>query len=130
RAGAPDANLAVVGRIIAQPLHRAFGVADALVVGSAARAAHLGGDITGFALAGAVIEVMADRQIAVMREPAGRLAVELIPAGSMMYEHDARERAGTERPRRVGRDRLILVAIDRNRLRDHAFVSHGPLPRR
>src|SRR5207302_2938847 len=41
-----------------------------------------------------------------------------------MNEHDAREGARTQRPRYMGRDRLVLVAVDRNRLRNHAFVSH------
>ena len=67
--------------------------------GNAALGAHLGGDIVGFAFAGAVIEVVADRRITVMREFAGCLAVPLVPAGRMMHQHDAGERAWTQRPR-------------------------------
>src|SRR6266581_4240293 len=128
RAGAPDRDLAIVGRICAQPRDRAFGVADHLGIGDAALGADLGGDVVGFAFAGAVIEVMADRQIAVMREPAGGLAVELVPAGRVMNEHNAGEGPGTQRPRGIGRDRLVLVAVDRNRLCNHAFVGHSCLP--
>ena len=102
RTGAPDTDLAIVGRIIAQPIDRPFGVADDLGIGNAALGTHLGGDVVGFAFAGAVIEIMADREIAMMSEPAGRLSVELIPAGGMVNEHDAREGACPQRPRYIG----------------------------
>ena len=110
-----------------QPLHRAFGVADDLRIGNTALGANLGGDIVGFAVAGTVIEVVADRRVAVMSELAGRLEVPLIPARRVMHEHDARERAGAQRPSRIGRDRLMLVAVDRDSLCNHALVSHGRL---
>ncbi len=58
-----------------------LGVADDLCVGNAAVGAHLGRDIVGFAVAGAVIEVVADRSIAVMGELAGRLTIPFVPAG-------------------------------------------------
>src|SRR5439155_21480323 len=86
------------------------------------------GEVVGFAFAGAVIEMVADRQIAVMSEPAGGLTIELVPAGRMMKEHDSGEGPGAERPRYIGRDRLVLVATDRDRLCNHAFVGHTCLP--
>src|SRR5205807_604940 len=67
-AGADDADLTVEPGLSAQPLHSTFGVADDLRIGNAALGAHLGGDVVGFALAGAVVKIMAGRRIAVMRE--------------------------------------------------------------
>ena len=49
--------------------------------------------VPGFALASAMIKIVADRGTAVMREFAGRLAVPLVPARRVMQEHHARERA-------------------------------------
>ena len=71
---------------------------------------------------------MADRGVAVMSEFAGRLAVPLVPAGRVMEQHHAREGACTQRPCNVGRDRLVLVAVGRNGLRNHAFVGHRCYP--
>src|SRR6202040_883517 len=102
RAGPEHPDLAVEPRLRAQPLDRALGVADDLGIRHAALGAHLGGDIVRFAFAGAVIEIMADRRIAVMRELAGRLAVPLVPAGRMMKEHHSGERTRTQRPRNIG----------------------------
>jgi hypothetical protein len=45
-----------------------------------------------------------------------------------MNEHYAREGARAQRPRDVGRDRLVIVTVDRERLCNHAFVSHSRLP--
>ena len=47
--------------------------------------------LSSLALAGAMIEVVADRCVAVMREFAGRLAVPLVPAGCVMEHHHAGE---------------------------------------
>src|SRR5438132_8657434 len=124
RAGAEYPDLAIEPGLSAQPRHGTLGVADDLSIGNATLGAHLGGDIVGFALARPVIEVMADRRIAVMRELAGRLAVPLVPAGRMMKQHHAGEGAGTQRPRNIGRDRLGLVAGDRNGLPNHSFIVH------
>src|SRR5271155_2728791 len=101
RAGAEHADLAVEPGLGAQPRDCTLGVADDLSVRNAALGAHLGGDVIGFTLAGAVIEVMADRGVAVMRELAGRFAVPLIPARRMMQQHHARERAGPQWPRHI-----------------------------
>ena len=128
RAGAPHGHLAVEPRLGPQPLHRAFGVADHLRIRNAAFGAHLGGDVLGFAFAGTVIEIVADGGIAVMREPAGRLAIEFIPAGRVVNQHDAGIRTRPQRPRDIGRDRLALVAVHRNRLSNHAFVGHPRSP--
>src|SRR5207302_10855873 len=84
RTGAPDADHAVEPGLLAQPLHRALGIADDLRIGNAALGAHLGGDVIGFALAGTMIEIMADCRVAVMGEAAGGLAVKLVPPGSMV----------------------------------------------
>src|SRR6266545_5124133 len=71
RAGAEHADLAVEIGLGAHPLHGGRGVADHLGVGNAAVGAHLGGDVVGVAVAAAalaLIEVGADRDIAVMGE--------------------------------------------------------------
>ncbi len=58
RAGPEDPDLAVEVGLGAQPCHRTRGVADHLRIGDAALGPHLGGDIIGFAFAGAVVEVV------------------------------------------------------------------------
>ena len=70
--------------------------------GDAALGAHLGGDIVGVAVARTLIEVGADRQIAVMREPPRRLDVEFAPARQMVDQHHARKAARTGRLGNVG----------------------------
>jgi hypothetical protein len=57
-AGADDPDLAIEPGLGAQPLDCTFGVADDLRIGNAALGAHFGGDIIGFAFAGAVIAVI------------------------------------------------------------------------
>ena len=82
----------------AHPLHGGLGIADHLGVGNAALGAHLGGDVVRVAVAAstlALVEVGADREIAVMREPTRRLDIELAPAREMVDKHDARKGAGT-----------------------------------
>jgi len=81
RAGAEHPDLAVEPGLGTQPFDRTLGVTNDLGIENASLGAHLGGDITGVAFAGAVIEVGADRGVAVMGEFAGRLAVPLVPAG-------------------------------------------------
>src|SRR5712671_2597542 len=98
-AGAEKADLAVVIGLRAHPLHRGLGIADHLGVGNAAVGAHLGGDVVRVALARTLIEVGADREIAVMREPPRGLDVELAPARQVVDQHHARK--GTW-PRRLG----------------------------
>ena len=76
----------------------AFGIADHLRVSNAALSAHLGGDVVGIAVAASslpLVQVGADREITVMREPSRRLDVELAPAREMVDEDDARKGAGT-----------------------------------
>src|SRR5713101_6839273 len=97
RAGAEKTNLAVVIGLRAHPLHGGFGIADHLGVGNAALGAHLGGDVVRVAVAAAtlaLVEIGADRLIAVMREPTRRLDVELAPARQMMDQYDTRKGAG------------------------------------
>src|SRR5258708_2929232 len=67
RTGAENADLAVVTGLRAYPLHRRLGIADHLGVGNAAVSAHFGGNVVRIALARTLIEVSADREIAVMR---------------------------------------------------------------
>src|SRR5713101_3706050 len=82
RTGAEDADLAIVTGLRAYPLHCGLGIADHLGVGNAA--VGVGGDVVRVALASTLIEVSADREIAVMREPTRRLNVELAPAREMV----------------------------------------------
>src|SRR5215472_7106629 len=72
-----------------------------------------------------MIEVVADRRVTVMREFAGCLSVPFVPARRVMKQHHAREGARPQRPRDIGRDRLVFVAVDRDGFRNHAFVGHG-----
>src|SRR5262249_36741988 len=120
---AENADLAVVIGLRAHPLHRRLGIADHLAVGNAAVGAHFGGDVVRVPLALTLIEVGADREIAVMREAARRLDIEFAPAWKMVDEHYTRK--GT-RPRRLGyisRNRRSLVAFDRHVLARHPTVK-------
>src|ERR1043165_6024504 len=63
RAGAEYADLAVEAGLPAHPLHRRLGIADHLRIGNAALGTHLGGDVVRIAVARALIEVGADREI-------------------------------------------------------------------
>ena len=74
-AGAEKADLAVQIGLRAHPLHRGLGIADHLGVGDAAVGTHFGGDVVRVALARTLIEVSADREIAVMREATSCLDV-------------------------------------------------------
>src|SRR5579864_479794 len=126
RAGTDETDLAVVIGVRAHPLHRGFGVADHLGVGDAAFGADLGGDVVRVAVAAAtlaLVEVGADREIAVMREPARRLDVELAPAREMVDQHDARKGASALWSRHVSRYRCSLVALDGHVLAGHASVE-------
>src|SRR5262249_2784561 len=99
------------------------GIADHLAVGNAAVGAHLGGDVVRVPLALTLIEVGADREITVMREPTRRLDIELAPAWEMMDEHYTRKGA---RPRRLGyvsRNGRSLIAFDRHVFARHASVK-------
>ena len=110
----------------AHPFHGGFGVAHHLEVGDAALGAHLGGDVVRVAVAAAtlaLIEVGADREIAVMGEPARRLDVELAPARQMVDQHDARKRARTGWLGHVSGDRRSLVAFEGHVLAGHASVE-------
>jgi hypothetical protein len=107
-------------------LYRALGIADDLRVGNAALGAHLGGDVVRLARAGAVVEIVAYRRIAVMREPTRCLAVPLVPTRRVMEQNHPREGTRAQRPRNIGRDRFVVVAADRDRFRDHSFVGHRP----
>src|SRR5262245_55968868 len=103
-AGSEHADLAVLARLCAQPLHGALGVADDLGVRNATLGAHLGGHVIRVALPVALIEVGADRHVAIVREFARELAIDLAPAWQMMDEHHPRE---GPRPRwacHIGRD--------------------------
>src|SRR6266478_861454 len=120
RTGAENADLAVVIGLRAYPLHCGLGIADHLGVGNAAVGAHFGGDVVWVALARTLIEVSADREIAVMREPTRRLNVELAPAREMVDKHNARKRAWTRRLGHISGNRGSLVAFD-----GHVLASHG-----
>src|SRR5258708_6772435 len=124
--GTDEADLAIVIRLRAHPLHRGLGIANHLGVRNAALGAHLGGDVVGVAVAAAtfaLIEVGADREIAVMREPTRRLDVELAPARKMVNEHDARKGAGTSWPGHVSGYGCSFVAFDGHVLAGHASVE-------
>src|SRR5712671_775644 len=85
--GAENADLAIVIGLGAHPLYRGLGVADHLGVGNAALGAYFGRDVVRIALARTLIEVGADREIAVMREPTRRLNIELAPARAVVDKH-------------------------------------------
>ena len=122
-AGAEQADLAVEVGLGAHPGDGGGGIGHHLRVRNAAFGAHLGGDVVRMALARALIEIGADRHVAMMREAARRLDVELAPAGEVMDEHDAGEGALTFRPGHVGGDRGSLVAVDGDVLARHASIE-------
>jgi hypothetical protein len=96
RAGAKKINLAIVIGLRAHPLHGGFGIADHLGIGNAAFGTYLGGNIVRITLASStlsLVEVGADREITVVREPTRRLDVEFTPAWQMVDKRDARKGA-------------------------------------
>src|SRR5207248_7559150 len=95
RTGTEKADLAVMVGLRAHPLYGGFGIANHLGVGDDAFGADLGGDVVRIALACTLIEVGADRKIAVMGEASRRLNVEFAPAREMMDKHHAWKRPGT-----------------------------------
>src|SRR5271165_7103545 len=109
RAGAEETNLAVVIGLRAHPRHGGFGIADHLGVVAAATLA--------------LVQVRADREMAVMREPTRRLDVELAPARKMVDKHDARKGARTRWLGHVSRYRRSFVAFDGHVLAGHASVE-------
>jgi hypothetical protein len=123
RAGAEQADLAVMAGLRAHPLHCGLGIANHLRVGDAALGAHLGGDIVRIAVARTLIEVGADREIAVMREAACRLDIEFAPPREVVDQHDTGKGARTRRPGNVGGDGRSLVAADGDVLAGHASVE-------
>ncbi len=106
---------------------RALHVADALVVGHAA-GFHRGGRGVGRlgARRVAVVEVRADRVVAVYGERARDLLRRPVVAGHVVDHHDARVRAGRCRPREVRLDLVTVVSRDRDGLGRHRGVGHGP----
>ena len=123
RTGTENADLAIVTGQRSDPLHCGLGIADHLGVGNAAVGAHPGGDVVRVALARTLIEVGADREIAVMREPTRRLNVELAPAREMVDKHNARKGAGTRRLGHISGNRGFFVAFDGHVLAGHASVE-------
>jgi len=115
-----------VVRLRAHPLHGPCRIADHLGVGNAARGSHLGGDVVGVGVAAAtlpLVEVRADREIAVVREPTRLVDIDVAPARQMVDEHDARKRARTGWLGDVGGDRRSFVACDGHVLAGHASVE-------
>ena len=100
RSRAARSSLAV-SRVSSIP---SIGIADHLGVRNAAIGAHFCGYVIRIALARTFIEVSADREIAVMRKPTGRLNVELAPAREVVDKHHAWKEARTRRfgPRTIG----------------------------
>jgi hypothetical protein len=121
--GAEKADLAIVIGLRAHPLHCRLGIADHLSVGNAAVGAHFGCDVVRIALSRTLIEVGADREIAVMREPTRRLDVELAPARQMVDKHHAREGARTRRLGHISGNRGSLIAFEGHILAGHASVE-------
>src|SRR5436190_5590166 len=122
-AGAEKPDLPVVISLAAHPLHRGLGIADHLRVGNAALRAHIGGDVVRIALTRTLIEIGADREIAVMREASRRLDVELAPARKMVHEHHAGEGALALGLCRISGDRCPLVPVEGHVLASHASIE-------
>ncbi len=116
-------NLAVVIGLGAHPLYRGLGVADHLGVGNAALGAYFGRDVVRITLARTLIEVGADREIAVMREAARCLDVQFAPAREMVDKHHTRKRARAGRLGHVGGNRGSLAAFEGHVLASHASVE-------
>src|SRR5450631_3455009 len=117
-----DAVAGTVG-LRSHPLHCSLGIADHLGVGNTAVGAHFGGDVVRVTLARTLIEIGADREIAVVCQPTGRLDVELAPAREMVDKYYARKRARAGRLGHIRRNRGSIVAFDGDVLASHASVK-------
>ena len=100
-----------------------LGIADHLGVGNAAVGAHFGGDVVRVTLARALIEVSADREIAVMREPTASISMDCASARKMVDKRHARKGARTRRLGHIGGNRGPLVAFDGHVLAGHASIE-------
>src|SRR5206468_4141672 len=69
------------------------------------------------------IEVGADREVAMMREPTRRLDVELAPSREMVDQHHARKAARTRRLGDISGNRGALVTREGHVLAGHASVE-------
>lgn len=124
-AGAEEANLAIVFGLRAHPLHGRLRVADHLSIGNATLGTDFRRNIVRVAGASALVEIGADREISMMREPTRRPDIKFAPAGEMMDEHDSRKRARTRGLRRIGLNRRSFVALEA-----HVPTRHSPIKRR
>src|SRR5487761_1052209 len=76
--------------LVPEPAKRRLTVGYHAVVGDAALREDLGGHVVGGAVAHPAVEVGTDHHVAVARQALGELEVELVPAGGMVDQHDAR----------------------------------------
>ena len=107
----PDgADLPVADRQPTQVAHRAAGVAEELLGRDPSAGARRGGRVVGSQIRSeAVIEVRADRDVAVIRESARDLLGRLVPAGRVVDDEHSRERSRSERPGEIGADLVVTV---------------------
>ena len=126
RAEPDDTHLAARVRLRSQEGRGAVDVTDQAVVRHAAGGAHHRRHVVGRARALAVVEVGADRCVAVVCQLARDLLRAFVPAGHVMYDHDPRVRSGTQRPRVVRVDVVARVSAKADGLRDHPLI-HSPL---
>src|SRR5262249_56630871 len=87
---ADDADLAIAGRLTLEPLHGGAAIADHLIVRDAALGANLGRDVVRGAVTVVEVQVGTDHGVAMVGQAPRKLLVELIPAGHMVYRHNAR----------------------------------------
>ena len=122
-----DADPAILRGECAQVARCACHVADHLVVGHAPDAAHHRRHVLGRAVALALVQVRADRRVAVVGESPRCLPVPLVPPGEVVDQDDARVRARSERSRQVRREHISLVAGEGDGLREHSLVHVRPV---
>jgi len=108
------------------PGQSGLGIGDHAVIGDATLATYPGGDIVRCAVTESFEQVRADRDVPVLREAAGELPVELIPARWMVHQHDARVRSGAVGLGDVRMDLVATTAGDRRNAGDHAALGIGP----
>src|SRR5580692_826089 len=88
--GSENAYFAIEVRLRAHPFYGSRSVSHHLGIGNATLGADLGSNIIRIALACALIEVGADREVAMVGEPTRRLDVKLAPARKVVDKHHAR----------------------------------------
>src|SRR5579871_4157172 len=123
RAGADDAHFAVAIRLRLEPLHCRRRVAHDLIVRNATLGPYFRGDVIRRAVTDAAVQIRTDGVVAMVREPARELLVELVPARHVHDDHHARRAISAFWSSDVRMDLITIGARNLDRASRHRLRS-------